>query len=198
MGQTNYVRGFRVSTQRSMLERPLVWKRPRRVFVNSMSDLFHEKVPRRYIEEVFAVMNRATWHQFLVLTKRPERLLEIDSRLVWTSNIWMGVSIENSEVIARLEQLRRCHAANKFLSLEPLLGPLPELDLRGVNWVIVGGESGPKSRRMEPEWVIEIRDICAASKVPFFFKQWGGVQKKATGRVLDGRTWDACPVSARV
>ncbi len=193
MGQTNYANGFKLTLQEQMLDLPLTWKKPRTVFVNSMSDLFHKNVPAEYIERVFKVMNAAHWHQFQVLTKRSERLLEISQRLAWTSNIWMGVSVENHDYTFRIDHLRQTGAQVKFLSLEPLLGPLPNLNLRGIDWAIVGGESGPGARTMNPEWVKQIQIQCSKAKVAFFFKQWGGVHKKKTGRQLEGRTWDELP-----
>jgi protein gp37 len=194
MGQGNYRNGFDVTLQPQMLEHPLRWKKPRRVFVNSMSDLFHADVPTNYIKRVFNIMERANWHQFQVLTKRSERLLEISDFLPWPPQIWMGVSVEREDYIDRIEHLRRTKAAVKFLSVEPLLGSLRRLPLRGIDWVIVGGESGPHARPMDPTWVKEIRDRCAAANVPFFFKQWGGVFKSRTGRTLDGRQWNDMPV----
>ncbi len=193
MGQKNYRDGFKVTLQPHMLEHPLLWKQPRRIFVNSMSDLFHDEVHESYIARVFDVMRRAPWHQYQVLTKRSERLLELNSVLFWHPHIWMGVSIENEKYLYRSDHLRLTGANVKFLSIEPLVGPLRKLNLRGIDWVIVGGESGPGSRPMNPDWVREIRDCCARTRVPFFFKQWGGVLKARTGRVLDGRTWDEMP-----
>jgi protein gp37 len=195
MGQSNYRNGFDLTLQPHMLDRPLKWKEPRRIFVDSMSDLFHEDVPTEYIRRVFDVMWRAHWHQFQVLTKRAERLLALDrgSLLDWAPNIWMGVSVENLDYAYRIEYLRRTGAHVKFLSLEPLLGPLPNLGLRGIDLVIVGGESGPKARPVDPAWVTDIRDQCQKEGVAFFFKQWGGVHKKQAGRELDGRTWDEMP-----
>jgi len=193
MGQKNYKNGFEVTLQPHMLEHPLHWRKPRRVFVNSMSDLFHNDVPTTYIKQVFGIMRRAHWHQFQVLTKRSERLLELNRVLRWQPQIWMGVSVENEDYLCRVDHLRRTGAAIKFLSIEPLLGPLHNLGLRGIDWVIVGGESGPHSRPLDPAWVQELRDRCAAARVPFFFKQWGGVFKSRTGRILDGRKWDEMP-----
>ena len=193
MGQRNYANGFEVTLQPHMLELPLKWRRPSQVFVNSMSDLFHNDVPTDYVHKVFDVMRRADWHQYQVLTKRSERLRELAPHLRWEPQIWMGVSVENEDYLSRIEDLRRIGAHVKFLSLEPLLGPLHGLNLRGIDWVIVGGESGPGARPMEPEWVREIRDRCLRSNVPFFFKQWGGPIKSRTGRLLDGKTWDGMP-----
>jgi protein gp37 len=193
MGQKNYRRGFEVTLQPQMLEHPIRWRHPRRVFVNSMSDLFHENVPQSYILEVFSVMQRAHWHQYQILTKRSERLLEMDPLLQWGPHIWTGVSIESAKYLHRVEDLRRTRSHVKFLSIEPLLGPLHDLDLSGIDWVIVGGESGPSARPMNPVWVRDIRELCVRSGVSFFFKQWGGVLKSRTGRLLDGRTWDEMP-----
>jgi protein gp37 len=193
MGQSNYRNGFDLTLQPQMLELPLSWKTPKRIFVNSMSDLFHKDVPLPYIKRVFEVMHRATWHQFQILTKRSERLLELSDKLDWAPQIWMGVSVETEKYTYRIDHLRETAAEVKFLSLEPLLGTLPNLDLRGIDWVIAGGESGPHSRSLEEGWIVQIRDQCIAANVPFFFKQWGGVRKKITGRMLDGRTWDEMP-----
>ena len=198
MGTPNYANGFALTLQPQMLQAPLKWRRPRKIFVNSMSDLFHPSVPTAYIREVFDVMGRAHWHQFQVLTKRSERLPEVDSALPWTPNIWMGVSVENRRFVHRIDHLRQTGAHVKFLSLEPLLGPLDSLDLAGIDWVIVGGESGPRARPMDPGWVASIRDQCHDGNVAFFFKQWGGVFKSRTGRELDGRTWDEMPVNVEV
>ena len=193
MGQPNYANGFHLTLHDHALELPLTWKTPQMIFVNSMSDLFHEDIPLRFIQKVFDVMNRANWHTYQILTKRSARLIELDSQLPWASNIWMGVSVENQDYTFRIDYLRETRSNIKFLSLEPLLGPLPDLNLRGIDWVIVGGESGPRARLMDTKWVIDIRDQCETSKVPFFFKQWGGVNKKKTGRLLEGKTWDQMP-----
>jgi protein gp37 len=193
MGQPNYRNGFRVTLQPQMLELPLRWKLPKRIFVNSMSDLFHEHVPLSYIESAFAVMNRANWHQYQILTKRSDRLRELSPELSWAPNIWMGVSVENEDYVQRIDDLRDTPAQVKFLSLEPLLGPLPRLSLRNIDWVIVGGESGPDARPMQRSWVEAIRNTCQDSGVAFFFKQWGGVHKSKTGRTLNGQTWDEMP-----
>lgn len=198
MGQANYRNGFVLTLQPQMLELPLRWRRPQTIFVNSMSDLFHEDVPLDYIRRVFSVMERAHWHRFQVLTKRSRRLASVSSELRWPGNIWMGVSVESEKYQSRIDDLRATRAKTKFLSLEPLLGPLPRLDLRDVGWVIVGGESGPGARPMDPSWVIEIRDQCRRASVPFFFKQWGGPNKKRTGRELEGRTWDEMPERRRL
>lgn len=193
MGQAKYVSGFEVATHSDDLETPLRWRTPQMVFVNSMSDLFHEEVPFEFIEKVFSVMCKAHWHTFQVLTKRSDRLLELGSRLNWSPNIWMGVSVEMDLYSSRIEHLRNTNAQVKFLSLEPLLGSIPKLNLAGIDWVIVGGESGPKARPMLADWVIDIRNQCSQAGVPFFFKQWGGVNKKKAGRILEGRTWDQVP-----
>jgi protein gp37 len=197
MGQTNYARGFELTLQPHMLELPLRWKKPQTIFVNSMSDLFHDRVPLAYIRRVFDVMTRASWHHFQVLTKRAERLAELSPELEWPPNVWMGVSVESEAVRGRIDSLRETNAAVRFLSLEPLLGPLPDLDLRGIDWVIVDGESGPGARPMDPAWVLDLRDQCIGAGVPFFFKQWGGRDKKRAGRHLDGRTWDGLPRATR-
>jgi protein gp37 len=193
MGNRNYRNGFKLTLQPHMLDLPLKLKSPKRIFVNSMSDLFHKDVPLEYIQRVFEVMRQAHWHQYQVLTKRSERLLELSPKLKWAPQIWMGVSVENADYIDRIDDLRQTGAHVKFLSLEPLLGPLPKLDLRGIDWAIVGGESGPGARPINPDWVTDLRDQCIRSNVAFFFKQWGGVQKKKTGRELEGRTWDEMP-----
>ncbi len=193
MGQTNYVNGFDLTLQPHMLELPLGWKKPQAIFVNSMSDLFHKNVPLAYIRRAFDVMTRAHWHRFQVLTKRADRLAELNSKLEWAPNIWMGVSVETDKYRGRIDELRSTGAQTKFLSLEPLLGPLHDLNLDGIDWVIVGGESGPRSRPMDREWVTDLRDQCRRAKVPFFFKQWGSKNKKKAGRLLEGRTWDQIP-----
>ena len=193
MGQANYKNGFRLTLQPQMLELPLKWKKPQTIFVNSMSDLFHKDVPLEYIQRVFDVMQRASWHRFQVLTKRADRLAEVANQLEWPKNVWMGVSVESQKYVHRIDDLRRIEAAVKFLSLEPLLGPLKGLNLRKIDWAIVGGESGIGARPIEKEWVLEIKKQCESAEVPFFFKQWGGFNKKKTGRLLEGRTYDAMP-----
>lgn len=193
MGQPNYSKGFRLAVHKNMLDCPLRWRKPRTVFVNSMSDLFHQDVPTKFILKVFDVMRRAHWHRFQVLTKRSARLLSLDRKIQWPPNVWMGVSVEDEKWTFRIAHLQRTHANIKFLSLEPLLGPLPNLDLREIDWVIVGGESGPKARPLSEDWVIEIRDQCLSSGVSFFFKQWGGKNKKRNGRILQGRIWADMP-----
>jgi protein gp37 len=172
---------------------PLTWKKPQRIFVNSMSDLFHEEVPLEFIQNVFQVMRRAHWHTYQILTKRSGRLLELDLQLDWPPHVWMGVTVESADYTHRIDHLRRTRAAVRFLSVEPLLGPIPRLDLGGIHWVVVGGESGPGARPMSPEWVTSVREQCRKASVPFFFKQWGGVNKKKAGRSLEGRTWDEMP-----
>jgi len=196
-----YEQGFDLRLVPEKLTEPLGWSRPRLVFVNSMSDLFHPDVPKSYVRRVFEVMNLADWHVYQVLTKRADRLLELTERLpvklVKHQHIWLGVSVEDRKHgLPRVEQLRRAPAGLRFLSLEPLLEDLGEIDLRGIDWVIAGGESGPRARPMKREWVLSIRDQCRAARVPFFFKQWGGTRKKVAGRSLDGRTYDELPFGA--
>lgn len=175
------------------LDLPRKWRKGRLIFVNSMSDLFHENVPPEFVQQVFRVMNECPQHHFQVLTKRPERALELAPQLEWSQNIWMGTSVENAVYINRIETLRRIPANVRFLSCEPLIGPIPKLPLDGIHWVIVGGESGPHARPMEEAWVTQIRDRCKSFDVPFFFKQWGGVRKHETGRKLEGKLWDEWP-----
>ncbi len=193
MGQQNYRNGFKVTLHERMLPLPLEWRKPRIIFVNSMSDLFHKDVPTEFIEKTFDVMRKASWHTFQVLTKRSDRFREIEDTITIPKNVWLGVSVECEDYLYRIDDLRATHPPVKFLSLEPLIGPLPGLIIEGIDWVIVGGESGPGARPMQEEWVTEIRDECLKSDVPFFFKQWGGVIKKRAGRVLEGRTWDQMP-----
>ena len=198
MGQPNYANGFNLTMHEHVLELPLKWKKPQTIFVNSMSDLFHESVNVEFVQRAFDVMRRASRHQFQVLTKRSERLRQLSPILTWAPNIWMGVSVENEDYVFRIDDLRQTGAHIKFLSLEPLLGPVRDLRLDGIDWVIVGGESGPGARPMRKSWVIDIRDQCHSASVSFFFKQWGGVNKKRRGRLLEGRTWDqmpACPTA---
>lgn len=197
MGVRKYEAGFSIATHSETLGEPLTWKKSRVVFVNSMSDLFHEAVPTDFIESVFEVMNQASQHTFQILTKRPARVVHLEKWLRWTSNIWLGTSIESERWLGRLAALRETGARTKFLSLEPLLGPLSDLDLRGIDWVIVGGESGPGARPMQADWVREIRDNCVNHEIPFFFKQWGGVFKKRKGRLLDDRIWEQMPIRKR-
>jgi protein gp37 len=193
IGVERYRNGFKVTLQPDLLELPLHWREPRIVFVNSMSDLFHEKVPDDYIKEVFTIMGRCPQHTFQILTKRSGRLLEIAKDLSWASNIWMGVSVEDEHVKHRISDLRQVPANVRFLSLEPLIGPLNRLPLDGIHWVIVGGESGPGARSMKREWVVSIFRQCREACVPFFFKQWGGVRKDLTGRSLHGKTYNEMP-----
>lgn len=193
MGQPNYRNGFEVTLHEHVLPLPLKWKKPQMVFVNSMSDLFHRKVSKGFILRVFKVMNQADRHTFQVLTKRSERLAEIAPSLPWRRNIWMGVTIEDRDNLFRIDHLRKTGAMTKFLSIEPLLAPLGRVNLRGIDWVILGGESGPGARPMDPAWVTDVRDQCIRANVPFFFKQWGGTSKKKAGRLLEGRTWDEMP-----
>jgi protein gp37 len=193
MGQARYKNNFIVTLQPDVIHQPLWWNQPRKIFVNSMSDLFHPDVPLGFIRRVFDVMGNADRHTFQILTKRSQRLVDLAGKLPWHQNIWMGVSVENGNYTYRIEHLRKVPASVRFLSVEPLLGAIPRLPLQCVHWVIVGGESGPGSRNMDPRWVRKIRDRCIAQGVPFFFKQWGGTRKKLTGRELDGRTWDEMP-----
>lgn len=196
MGQPNYTNGFVLAVHEDSLDLPLEWKKPQTIFVNSMSDLFHEDIPEEFIQRVFEVMNKAHWHRFQVLTKRAGRLADLSSRLPWSANIWMGVSVESGDYLHRIGSLRSTGARVKFLSIEPLLGPLGSVDLTGIDWVIVGGESGVGARPMREDWVLEIRDQCLVKRVPFFFKQWGGINKKRNGRLLQGQTWDEMPLAA--
>jgi len=198
MGQPNYAKGFKLATHDHVLELPLKWKKPQTVFVNSMSDLFHKDVREDFIQKVFDVMNRAPWHTFQVLTKRAERLAELSDRLPWSKNIWMGVSIEDDKYRHRIDCLRYAESAVKFISFEPLIGAVGKVNLRNIDWAIVGGESGPGARYMDPIWVTDLRDQCVKQKVPFFFKQWGGVNKKKAGRKLEGKYWNQMPETVGV
>jgi len=193
MGQPNYRKGFEFSIHPHILKLPLSWRKPQKIFVNSMSDIFHEDAPKDFILEIFNVMVQAHWHIFQILTKRSDRLLNLTKEINWKSNIWMGVTVESEQYTYRADHLKEIPAKMKFLSLEPLLGPIHDLSLNGIDWVIVGGESGPRARPMKEQWVIEIKDQCKKYQVPFFFKQWGGVNKKKAGRTLCGRTWDERP-----
>lgn len=193
MGHSRYRNGFSVTLHPDVLSLPLRWKAPRLVFVNSMSDMFHEEVPLSFIQSVFRTMQEASHHTFQILTKRSARLAELAPYLPWPKNVWVGVSVESDRYVWRADHLRRVHAAIRFLSLEPLLGPVPSLSLEGIDWVIVGGESGPGARHLDPDWVRDVRDRCLSVGIPFFFKQWGGVRRTAAGRELDGRTWDEFP-----
>lgn len=193
MGQHKYRNVFKLTLHPQTLDIPYSWTKPKIVFVNSMSDLFHDKVPLSYIQKVFEVMNNCPQHQFQVLTKRAERLEELSQYLTWTDNIWMGVSVEDDRVIHRIDHLRNTGAIIKFLSIEPLIGSVGEINLEGIDWVIVGGESGFKAREIKEEWVQDIRRQCRTQRVAFFFKQWGGKNKKASGRILNGRTYNEFP-----
>lgn len=193
MGNSRYRNGFDVTLHKDLLSVPLTWGKPRLIFVNSMSDMFHENIPLDFIQSVFATMRMAKNHTFQVLTKRSSRMLELSEQISWPKNVWMGVTIESSKYLYRAENLRKTGAFVKFLSMEPLIGPVHNIDLNGIDWVIVGGESGPGSRVILEPWVTNIRDICISANVPFFFKQWGGFNKKATGRTLEGRQWNQFP-----
>lgn len=193
MGQANYAHGFQVAVHAHSLEIPLRWRKPRTVFVNSMSDVFHESVADEFIVQMFDVMRSASRHRFQLLTKRPERLVRLPDTLDWPENVWLGVTVERADYMSRIDLLRNSSAAVRFLSLEPLLGPLGTLNLSDIDWVIVGGESGPGARPLEGEWVRSIRDQCVEQGVAFFFKQWGGTNKKKAGRTLDERTWSEMP-----
>lgn len=192
-----YEQGFDLRLWPKRLNLPLTWKEPRTIFVNSMSDLFHQEIPFKFVKKIFEMMNKAHWHQFQVLTKRSDRLEKLSPNLTWSPNIWMGVSVESDRFTYRIDSLRKTKAKIKFLSLEPLLGPIKNLKLNKIDWVIVGGESGGGARPIEKDWVVDIRKQCWHAKVPFFFKQWGGFQKKKNGRELDGRTWDQMPRGIR-
>jgi len=193
MGNRRYTNGFSLTLHPDQIDLPLRWRQPRQIFVNSMSDLFHEAVPDDYIRRVFDMMVKARWHVFQVLTKRSRRLVELARHLPWPSNVWQGVSVENARYVSRVNDLVKVPAEVRFLSVEPLLGPIADLPLKGIHWVIVGGESGPGHRPIQPEWVRAIRDQCGSAGVPFFFKQWGGRTPKAGGRTLDGQEWSAMP-----
>ncbi len=193
MGNPNYINGFELTLHDHALNLPLTWKQPQSIFVNSMSDLFHEDVPEDFIQMVFQVMKQASWHTFQILTKRSKRMIELNPHLLWPENVWMGVTVEDQDYDFRIDDLREIDAHVKFLSLEPLLGPLPHLDLNNIDWVIAGGESGPGARPIEQNWVVDIRDQCLNARVPFFFKQWGGFRKKRNGRMLEGRFWNEMP-----
>jgi len=193
MSSPNYKNGFKVTTHEHLLELPLMWKKPQTIFVNSMSDLFHESIPDSFIFKTFEVMKKANWHRFQILTKRSNRLIKLNSHLVWQPNILMGVSVENADYQYRIDNLKETNALTKFISFEPLIGPVEIHNLKGIDWVIVGGESGPKARPINQEWVTGIRDECFGCEIPFFFKQWGGWNKKKNGRLLEGRTWDDMP-----
>jgi len=193
MGQKRYARGFEVTTHDDLLDKPLHWAKPRLVYVSFMGDLLHDEVPDEFIQRVFDAMVRSPQHRFHVLTKRPERLASMSPRLPWPANAWAGATVEDAAHAYRADQLRQTGAATKYLVLEPLLGQIDELDLKGIDWVILGGESGPGARPPHIEWVRSVRDQCVAADVPFYFKQWGGLRRKETGRTLDGRLWDERP-----
>jgi protein gp37 len=197
MGVRKYRNGFNVTLHPELLDEPLRWKKPRIIFVNSMSDLFHESVPFDFIEQVFDAMQKADTHIFQILTKRSRRLAELRRKLTWPPNVWMGVTVEDNRCIKRIMDLCSTSAKVKWLSLEPMLGPIPGLDLSNIDWVVVGGESGPGARPIREEWILEIRRQCQANDTPFFFKQWGGINKKANGRLLEGRVWDQLPNAIR-
>ncbi len=192
-GSRNYANGFRVTPHPHILNTPLRWRQSRTIFVNSMSDLFHSNVPLDFISKIFDVMCQASRHRFQVLTKRSHRLLQLSPKLPWPENVWMGVTVENAGCTFRIDHLRQTPAAIKFISFEPLLGPIPNINLEGIDWVIVGGESGPGARPMKSDWAIDIRDQCLDAEVPFFFKQGGGTNKTKNGRSLGGRIWDDMP-----
>lgn len=196
MGLSNYRTGFKVALHEHVLPAPLAWKKPSIVFVNSMSDLFHEKVPLEFILKVFDIMRQTPRHQFQILTKRAERLSEIAPFIDWPENVWMGVSVENAQYIHRIDHLKMTGAFIKFLSIEPMLGPIPDMELNGIDWAIVGGESGPRARPIQRDWVIDIRNQCQKAGVPFFFKQWGGTNKKKAGKLLEGKIWNQMPSPA--
>jgi len=193
MGNIRYKNGFNVTIHRDLFRRPLEWKKPRMIFVNSMSDIFHESVCEDDILKLFEIMNEASWHTFQVLTKRPDRLLELSSKINWTPNIWMGVTVENSQSITRCDKLKKCGAKVKFVSAEPLLESIHGIDLHGIDWLIVGGESGAGCRPMEKQWVIELRNIALSTNTAFFFKQWGGFHHSQAGSELDGEEYKEYP-----
>ena len=197
MGSPNYQNGFKLTLHEHVLNLPLLWKSPKTIFVNSMSDLFHKDIPLEFIQRVFSIMNRAEWHTFQILTKRADRLEELAYKLQWGKNIWMGVSVESQKYVHRINHLVKVPAAVRFLSVEPLIASVDKMNLKGIDWVIVGGESGPKSRPMNPDWVRTIRDICVTKEVPFFFKQWGGTNKKKAGHILDKKVWHQMPLPKR-
>ena len=197
MGMPKYSRGFRLTLHEDVLQDPLRWKKPRIVFTASMGDLFHRGVPDAFLMKAFDVMTRANHHIYQILTKRSDRLLELNEKIPWAPHIWMGVTVESADYIYRIDHLRKTGAHTKFLCMEPLLGPVPNLDLCGIHWVILGGESGPHARPMKEEWATSIRDQCLRAKVLFYFKQWGGANKKKTGRLLEGRLWDQSPLVKR-
>lgn len=194
MGNPRYKNGFEPTVHNDLIDRPLSWKKPKMIFVNSMSDIFHESIPDDTILQIFNTMNKATWHTFQVLTKRADRLVELTDRITWSTNIWMGVSIENNKSINRCEQLKKCGANIKFISAEPLLESISEIDLTGIDWLIVGGESGAGCRQLKKEWVEELRNLAKQSGTAFFFKQWGGFHHNQAGSELDGKEYKEYPV----
>ena len=196
MGNVRYKNGFEVTVHRDLFTRPLEWKKPKMIFVNSMSDIFHEKISDEDILQLFEIMNKAHWHTFQVLTKRPDRLVDLSSQINWTPNIWMGVTVENTCALERLAKLKRCGAKIKFVSAEPLLESINQIDLNGIDWLIVGGESGAGCRPLEKKWVIELRDIAKRSNTPFFFKQWGGFHHSQAGSELDGVEYKEYPLKS--
>jgi protein gp37 len=195
MGQPNYRKGFKIAVHPGALNLPLNWRRPQKIFVNSMSDLFHDSIPFPFVRKITSVMHKADWHLFQILTKRSEYMLSCNNNIFWAANMWLGVTVETAAFKFRIDHLRASHAKHRFISFEPLLGPVGKLNLTSIDWVIVGGESGPYARPMAREWVLEIRDQCLKAKVPFFFKQWGGFLKKKNGRMLEGRIYDEEPVA---
>ena len=196
MGNVRYKNGFEITVHRDLFTRPLEWKKPKMIFVNSMSDIFHEKISDEDILQLFEIMNKAHWHTFQVLTKRPDRLVDLSSQINWTPNIWMGVTVENTCALERLAKLKRCGAKIKFVSAEPLLESINQIDLNGIDWLIVGGESGAGCRPLEKKWVIELRDIAKRSNTPFFFKQWGGFHHSQAGSELDGVEYKEYPLKS--
>jgi protein gp37 len=193
MGNLKYSNGFNIALHDYCLDDPLNWKKPSIIFVNSMSDLFHEDVPMEFIKKVFDTMNKASWHTFQILTKRVERLAAVANQLNWSPNIWQGVTVESGAYKYRVDYLRRVPSAVRFISFEPLIGEIKNIDFTGINWSIVGGESGFQARQMKEEWVLNIKEECERQGVLFYFKQWGGINKKKTGRTLLGKTWDEMP-----
>ena len=193
MGNVRYKNGFDITIHKDIFNRPLQWKKPKMIFVNSMSDLFHEKIPDEIILDIFKVMNKAYWHTFQVLTKRAEHLYELSEKIDWTDNIWMGVTVENKKAINRIDYLKKTKAKTKFVSAEPLLESISSIDLQGIDWLIVGGESGASCRRMNEKWVIELRDLAKRTGTPFFFKQWGGFHHSQAGSLLEGKSYKEYP-----
>lgn len=198
MGSDRYRNEFRLTLHHDLISTPLSWKKSKMIFVNSMSDLFHKEVPLSFIKQVFKTMKDANWHTFQIVTKRSQRLVECSNKLEWPSNVWVGVTVESDRHLNRIDDLCKVPASVRFLSMEPLLSDFPQLQLQNIDWVIVGGESGPRSRKIDKRWVRNIREQCLSNNVPFFFKQWGGFNKAKTGRVLDGRTWDEMPLNELV